>query len=151
MSNTAQEFIERLGLHYEASGMPRISGRLVGFLLTHEDAHSLDDLAAQLQVSKASISTNARQLEHRGLIERVSHPGDRRDYYRISDAPWEQLFAFASEKLHAAHLLFAAASTALPPEAETARARIADWAAFYAFLLEDLDHRAARWREQRGA
>ena len=81
----------------------------------------------------------------------MSQPGDRRDYYRISDAPWEQLFAFVSEKLQAAYQLFGWASGALPPEADAARARIADWAAFYAFLLEDLDHRAARWREQRGA
>ena len=146
-----QPFIEQLGLHYEASGLPRTAGRLVGFLLTNADMHSLDELAAQLQVSKASISTNARLLEQRGLIQRASKPGDRRDYYRIADNPWEQLIAFGSERLSAARRLFEAASTVLPDVPPDARARIAGWAAFYAFLLEDLDHRAARWREQRGA
>jgi DNA-binding transcriptional regulator GbsR (MarR family) len=42
---------------------------------------SLDEMAEQLQVSKASVSANARLLETIGMIERVTKPGDRRDYY----------------------------------------------------------------------
>jgi DNA-binding transcriptional regulator GbsR (MarR family) len=34
------------------------------------------------------VSVNTRMLQDKGLIERVSRPGDRRDYYRISTDPF---------------------------------------------------------------
>ncbi len=150
MDTVAETFVETLGLHYESAGMPRIAGRLIGLLLMDGGEHSLDALAALLQVSKASISTNARLLEQRGLVERVARPGDRRDYYRIRAHPWDQLFAFVSERIAGARQIFDAATEALPA-GDPARARIADWAAFYAFLLDVLDRHTARWREQHGA
>ena len=80
----AEEFVELMGRHLEEEGMPRIAGRLMGALFLNEEEASLDDLAEQLQVSKASVSSNARLLEHWGIAERVTLPGDRRDFYRLS-------------------------------------------------------------------
>jgi DNA-binding transcriptional regulator GbsR (MarR family) len=82
------EFVERMGLLWESEGLPRIAGRIFGFLTVQDAPCSLDDLAAALEVSKASVSTDARRLESLGLLQRVSLPADRRDYYSIaSDAP----------------------------------------------------------------
>ena len=141
-------FIEQMGLLAEKSGMSRIAGRLIALLIVDGREHSLDDLAESLQVSKASISTNARFLQERGLLERASRPGDRRDYYRVGDNPWEQLFAVASAQLKESKRLFEATHASFPPEHEDARRRLAAWASFYAFLLDDFDRRVARWREQ---
>src|SRR5918993_4637648 len=91
-STEGQRFVERMGLVWEQEGIPRIAGRIFGFLLLQEDACSLDDMAASLGVSKASISTDARRLEQLQLIQRVSRPGDRRDYYSIApDVPLRAL------------------------------------------------------------
>ncbi|MFI5244943.1 MAG: GbsR/MarR family transcriptional regulator [Gemmatimonadales bacterium] len=68
----------------EADGFTRIGGRLFGLLLLSERPRSLDDLARALGVSKASVSTDARHLLDRGVLERVARPGDRRDYYQIA-------------------------------------------------------------------
>ena len=84
MKLNASEFIEHLGLMMEAERLPRIAGRLLGALILAPDRESLDDLAEHLAVSKPSISVNARLLEQKQLIERVSIPGDRRDYYRVA-------------------------------------------------------------------
>jgi DNA-binding transcriptional regulator GbsR (MarR family) len=83
MDGPTAHFIETMGLALESEGLPRIAGRIFGLLLVSAEARSLDELAAELQVSKASISTNARLLEHRGVLEQVSRPADRRDYYQI--------------------------------------------------------------------
>ena len=80
----ASQFIEHLGLMMEAERLPRIAGRLLGALMLAPDRESLDDLATRLAVSKPSISVNARLLEQKRLIERVTIPGDRRDYYRVA-------------------------------------------------------------------
>lgn len=79
------DFIEQMGLIMAADGLPRIGGRLLALLLITEGDASLDDLANRLRVSKPSVSTNARLLEQRGVIEKVSRAADRRDYYRIAE------------------------------------------------------------------
>lgn len=83
-SKTSQldEFVERLAVAMEADGLPRIAGRVFALLLLSEDALSLDHISESIGASKASASVNTRLLEQRGLIERVSLQGDRRDYYR---------------------------------------------------------------------
>jgi predicted transcriptional regulator len=78
-------FIEQMGLIMAADGLPRIGGRVLALLLITEDEVSLDDIARRLRVSKPSVSTNARLLEQRGVIEKVSRAADRRDYYRVAD------------------------------------------------------------------
>lgn len=84
VSTSTAGFIEQLGMLLEAERFPRIAGRMLGLLLTRPDALSLDEIAEALDVTKPSVSTNARLLEDKGSIERVSLPGDRRDHYRVS-------------------------------------------------------------------
>ena len=79
-----EEFVERVGRFFEADAAPRTSGRMIGLLLLAPGELSIDEIAERLRVSRASVSTNARQLEQWGIVERVSHTGDRRDYYQIS-------------------------------------------------------------------
>jgi DNA-binding transcriptional regulator GbsR (MarR family) len=83
MRATDEQFVEKLGRFFEAEGAPRTAGRLLGLMLLTPGELALDEIAERLQVSKASVSTNARQMEVGGVLERCSHPGDRRDYYRI--------------------------------------------------------------------
>jgi DNA-binding transcriptional regulator GbsR (MarR family) len=78
------EFVEKLGRLVEEDGGPRISGRVLGLLLLSPGEMPLDEIAERLRVSKASVSTNARMLEQFGIVERTSHPRDRRDFYRVA-------------------------------------------------------------------
>lgn len=100
MHPAVQHFVERMGLFFETDGAPRIAGRLFGFVLLSPDPCSLDELADHLQVSKASISTNARLLEAWGAVERVSRPGDRRDYYQTADDLHVRMLERRLERIH---------------------------------------------------
>jgi DNA-binding transcriptional regulator GbsR (MarR family) len=84
MDQPAQEFIERVGFSAESDGLPRIAGRLFGFLLLSPGPRSLDEIADALGVSKGSASTDARLLLNRGWLKRASLAGDRRDYYEMA-------------------------------------------------------------------
>ena len=79
-----ERFIERMGMLTEEDGLPRIAGRIFGLLLLTPGDLSLDEMAERLGVSKASVSNDARRLESKGLLERRTRPGDRRDYYTIA-------------------------------------------------------------------
>lgn len=139
MHEAATRFVERLGLQVEADGFPRIAGRMIGYLLLQDEPSSLDELAEKLQVSKASVSTNARALEQLGYVERHSVPGDRRDYYMIVDEPWAQILQKVREQFRSRVELFAEARAALPPEMETGRRRLAAWEEYFTHLVEQVD------------
>jgi hypothetical protein len=84
-----KHFIEDIGLFFEQMGMPRIAGRMIGYLLVADpEAQSVNDITEALKASKSSISVMARLLVDNGLIERVASPVPRRDYYRFKPGGW---------------------------------------------------------------
>lgn len=149
MHEVVREFVEQMGLCLQAEGMPRIAGRIFGFLLLHEGAFSLDDLAARLRVSKGSVSTNARQLEQIGLVERVSMPGDRRDYYRMEADAWERMLQVAQRKWEATRVRMTAGAAALPEEMEGVRRRLIEAEQFHLLMIDGVDRLLERWRARR--
>src|SRR6056300_574061 len=82
------DFIEKTGLITQAEGLPRIAGRVFGMLIFDGDMVSFGDLAKRLQVSRASISTSIRILEERGLVKRMTRPGERQDYFQLASNPY---------------------------------------------------------------
>ena len=126
----ANEFIEMMGRHLEEEGTARIAGRLLGLLLLSEDPLSLDEAAERLQVSKGSISMNARLLEDWGVAERVTRPGDRRDFYRIAPDMGTRLLERQIARMKLLNERIAAARPALEPLPEAVRGRIGRAVAF---------------------
>ncbi len=149
MEESVQQFVEKMGLICEKEGMARGAGRIFGLLLVGGRAYSLDELAEQLQASKASVSTNARMLEQLGMIERVSSLGDRRDFYRVLHDPWERMLRVAQQRWRDMIAVFSETVAALPPGAEDGRRRIAQAERFHQLLVEETDHAIAVWRQLR--
>jgi DNA-binding MarR family transcriptional regulator len=147
MHQAVQQFVERMGVLMEADGMPRIAGRIFGFLLVHTGAFSLDDLAEQLQVSKASVSTNARLLEQLGVIERIAAPGDRRDYYQMQDDAWARMLHVAQRRWEGMRRVLREAGDALPDGMDVGRERLLEAERFHELLAEESERLMERWRE----
>ena len=78
------DFIEKTGLVTQAEGVPHIAGRVFGKLSYNGDVVSFGDLATKLQVSRARIRT----LEERGLVKRVTKPGERQDFFQLAPNPY---------------------------------------------------------------
>ncbi len=139
-------FIERMGLALEADGLPRIAGRIFGLLLVSEDCRSLDDLSAELRVSKASVSTNARLLEQRGMLERNSRPSDRRDYYRVPPDLFSHTMAQRLQRWQRFHEAIGEARSILPIRSRKVRDRLEEYEAAYIFLAQAIREALGRWR-----
>jgi hypothetical protein len=84
-----RQFVEDCGLYFEKIGLPRMAGRIIGWLLVcHPPEQTMGDLVDALQASKSSVSTALRLLEQYALIQRFTRPGERRDLYRLAPDLW---------------------------------------------------------------
>jgi DNA-binding transcriptional regulator GbsR (MarR family) len=93
-----QQFVEQFGIVFERTGLPRMAGRIFGWLLISDPPHqSTDQIAEVLLASKGSISSMTRLLIQTGLIERLSLLGIRHDYFRIQSDAWRNMIRHGIE------------------------------------------------------
>jgi DNA-binding transcriptional regulator GbsR (MarR family) len=144
-----QAFVDRLGSHAEADGLPRIACRLFGTLLLSPEPRSLDDLAEELGVSKASVSTDCRRLLERGMVERVSRPGDRRDFYQPTPDFFDEIIRQSIRRWSAMRDLAGALRAAAPDAAPVVRARLDYIDAAHGFVCGRLEASLREWQDGR--
>jgi len=133
-----QEFIEKIGLVAQNEGFARIAGRIMGLMVYDGRPYSFSELAGELQVSRGSISSNARFLEDRGIIERVARPGDRQDYFRLADDPYSALLRDAAERAGKAKRSIDKTLEQLPLSERGARKRLQRYSHFYSAVEQGL-------------
>lgn len=143
------EFVDRMGLIMERLGGTRTMGRLYAWLMICDPPdRSLTDLAAELGVSKTSVSTVARQLELSGMVERVP-TSTREHHYRMVSGGWAQVMRvqLAAVKQSLDTLDFGL--SILGDDRPGQRGRLEDTREFFAFILQDSDEMFERWKEYR--
>jgi DNA-binding transcriptional regulator GbsR (MarR family) len=145
------KFVEQLGVMMDAEGYPRVAGQLLALLLVSPEPQSLDDLASQLDVSKASVSVNIRNLEHRGIVERIGHAGDRRDYYQVADDLLARSIEQRIAKWHRFHDSIRAVRKAGGTEHKAVKARLHDLDRAYEHMIGAMSGALAEWRARRAA
>lgn len=126
-----EEFVERMGLIAEGDGLSRIAGRIMGLMIIDGGPLSFTELAEQLAVSRGSISTNTRFLEHLGVIERVARRGDRQDYFQLATAPYVRLLQGSVDRAMKAHGVVSEARDQLSMTDEGTKRRLDELGAFY--------------------
>lgn len=73
--------VDAFGRIYAMFGMPEVVGRIYGLLFFSEQPLGLEDIASELEVSKATVSIHIRFLEGMKNVRKVWVKGSRRDYY----------------------------------------------------------------------
>ncbi|MFQ6397250.1 GbsR/MarR family transcriptional regulator [Nocardia sp. KC 131] len=77
-------FVEDFALVLERMGLVRMTGRAAGWLLVCDPPQqTFGQIADALQASKGSISTALKTLVTMRWVDKISKPGDRKDYYSI--------------------------------------------------------------------
>ena len=135
--------IDIFGRIAQDEGMPRISGQIHAYLLLADEPRSLTEIADALGVSKASVSTNARMLEARGIARREGRVGSRQDHWRAVPRPQAGILAAMGDRFrrHAGELEGIAADLDGPHAC--AGHKVAGYARFYRQSAQFLDDWAA--------
>ncbi len=153
MNNNSQfekkGFVEEVGLLFEQTGLPRMAGRILGWLLIADPPHqTTSDLTEALLASKASISTVTRLLIRIGLIERASLPGERRDYFRIRSGAWHQHFKESLAQITATRQLAERGLELLEGKAHLNRQWLEEMRDIYAFFEREFPALMERWEQE---
>lgn len=82
--------METLGHSVANWGMSPTLGRLYGLLYFADEPMSLDQMAKELMVSKATVSINIRILESVKCVQKVWQKGSRKDFY-IAENDFEKM------------------------------------------------------------
>lgn len=85
LSAEDERFLDDIALLMAPWGWARPVGRIYAYLLLRAGPATLDEIAADLGMSKSNASVAARTLEHCGNARRHSEPGSKRIYYAVPD------------------------------------------------------------------
>lgn len=149
MDTVLEQFVEKLGLEARAEGLARTAARMFGYLVIEGGPCASEKLADVLQVSRGNISMTAQYLEARGLIERVSLPGDARVYFRIAPDPYGSLVTANLERRRRIRDVVAEARARLAESDEgrqEALVRLGRMEEFYNLLIEAMEDLLIEWR-----
>jgi hypothetical protein len=134
-----REWVEQVSLLLEQDGLPRMAGRIFGWLLVCDPPEqSMEELAAAVQGSKASMSTMTRLLVSAALVEKVRRPGARLDAFRIRPGQWRQLWRARVQMLDEATRLTGRGLELLEGRPAWMRARLEELHYQYRFIGERL-------------
>lgn len=146
-----RQFAEEVGRFFEQLGVPRMTGRILGWLLICDPPRqSSADLGSALGASKGAISTATRLLELYGLVKRVGVPGVRGDFFEI--AP--DAFSRAHDQLGKARVfreLMEKGLAVLGDEESPRAERLRETRALYAFMEREQPGLFERFRAEYAA
>ena len=146
-----QRFVEEVGIVFEQTGLPRMAGRILGWLLISDPPHqSTDQLVEALIASKGSISTMTRLLIQIGLIERLSLPGVRHDYFRLRPDAWQHMIRRGLEdEIRMVQRLAERGLELLADKTPLTRKWLEEMRDVYTFLEREFPALLERWEEKR--
>jgi predicted transcriptional regulator len=144
-------YVERFSSVLVAAGIPAMPARVFVALLVAESGRlTAAELAALLQVSPAAVSGGVRYLIQVGLAHKERVPGSRRDYYRMPDDVWSDMFRLRDQVMQRWAALVREGIELLGP-GTPAGERLAEHAMFFDFVSAEMPGVLKRWEEYRAA
>lgn len=145
-----KHFVEDAGLLFEQSGIPRMAGRIIGWLLICNPEHqSLPELAEILGASRASISTMTRLLLQMGVVERVGLPGHRRDHYRLKPGAFDNVMQQHLQEVTAGLQLMERGLVLVGNHPSELKHRLKEAHELYGFFDREYPLLLERWEKER--
>lgn len=147
MDERLWQFVDTSGEWWSKSyGLPRMTGRVLGWLLVCEPPEqTAAQLAEALEASKGSISGATGTLTRAGLVDRLHVRGERADRFRIRPEAWDE--QIRDPRVGQARALLAQGLEALAGEPPVRRARLEEMDALYAWWESRMPALAEEWQQ----
>ncbi len=144
-------YLERFSSVLVAAGIPPMPARVfVALLVSDSGRLTAAELAGVLRVSPAAVSGGVRYLLQLSLVHKERVPRSRRDYYRMPDDVWSDMFRLRDQVLARWAALIREGIDLVGP-GTPAGARLAEHATFFDFVSAEMPEVLKRWVEYRAA
>lgn len=145
-------FVEEMGNFFEGAALPRMAGRILGWLLVCDPPHpTFAELREALRASKGSISTMTRLLVGLGVVERITLPGDRRSRYRVHGDAWTRLLRERTQTVSETRRMAERGLQLLAGESPERRERLRRMHELYAWWEREAFALLDRWEREHAA
>lgn len=135
-----EDFVEDMVSILEATGLNRMSSRvLVAILVSEDGSLTSRQLADNLGVSGAAISNAVRQLEMLRFVRRRRPAGQRMENFEVVDSLWEETTMEQSRVFGRLATTLDHGSAAVPA-GSAAQARLSRSRDFFQQLADELPH-----------
>lgn len=150
MDEEKSRYVEDFGLLFDRFGLPRMVGRVLGALLvSNPPERTAEELADTLRASRGSISSSTRTLVALGLIQRVSRPGERRDYFRVRPNAWNEIMRREAATIRTFREIAERGLELMDSEGPEARRNLEEMRDFYSYWEREMPAVLERWQEER--
>jgi hypothetical protein len=145
-----KQLLEDFGIVFDEMGLPRMAGRILGWLLICDPPHqSAAQLGEVVGGSKGAISTMTWLLIHGGLVERLGMAGSRATYYRLKHGSWSELMRSRVSRVKAMRELSERGLSLVEGKSPEVRCRLEEMRDFYQFFEHEVFPLLDRWEQHR--
>ncbi|MDZ4063457.1 MAG: MarR family transcriptional regulator [Coriobacteriia bacterium] len=142
--------VDEFGAIMADSGLPRTSGRLMGWLLVCDPPQqTTSQLVEALHTSKASVSQATQLLAGVGLITKKHRRGTRELTYEMSPGVWERGFEAKHAMIEKMRDLAEEGMT-LAGDAGRNADRLREVRDIYAFVSDEYGNMLRKWKTTKG-
>lgn len=144
-----EKYIEDVGMFYEQYGLPKMAGRILGYLICSEsDNNSFDDLKDTLKASKGSISGNINLLLNQCIIEKHMISGDRKSYYKMSLNSLENILDAKTKSVSAFKMIVQQGLSFYSDNNNQKSLLLKEILSYYEFLEREMPQLRIKWEQQ---
>ena len=98
LSDAQQRFISLWGQMGPSWGIPRTMAQVHALLFITGEPMNTDEIMQQLRISRGSASMTLRGLMDWGVVQRVHHRGDRKEYYAAEQDIWRMFRTIIAQR-----------------------------------------------------
>lgn len=98
LSPAMQAFLQHWGAMGARWGVNRSVAQVHALLYLVDEPLPAEEIAETLGIARSNVSTAVRELQGFSLVSVEHRPGDRRDFFRAKQDPWEMVLAIVEER-----------------------------------------------------
>lgn len=149
LTDIQQTLIEKIGVTLELKGQRPAVARIIGLLyLADRSELTLEEMAEALHFSKSATSIALNSLLQSNHLEYITHPGDRKRYFRLRVADWETSFLKEIEEITDFNLLLRQVLEARTEETPQYNCKIKELCSFLDYVAKRLPGMLQEWKKE---
>jgi len=98
LTEAKQQFISSWGAFGTRWGINRTMAQIHALLLVSADPLTQDNITEELNISRGNTNMNIRELINWGLVERVTLPGERKEFFSAEKDTWKVIRLIVKER-----------------------------------------------------